>query len=288
MTAPPHSSSPQPTAQRVGHLDQRFQNLVDQSLTTLEELLKDKSLTPLERGKLALDILALAQQSPEAPELSRLHSIGYSLKGTSELNGPPSEPSYLDEVVCFDDFLSPEENQNALAIALEQQEKFVPSSTTSKADNYRQSCILYATHFPQFYHQLKHKILVALPEVWTSLNHSPFPVTQVEMQLTVHSDGCYYKVHNDSGSPETITRELTYVYYVHSEPAQFSGGELRLYQTDPHDGRLLDRKRFKTVTPQNNRLVLFNSRCQHEVMPVRCSSKAFETSRFTFNGWLRR
>lgn len=108
------------------------------------------------------------------------------------------------------------------------------------------------------------------------------------MQLTVHGDGCYYKVHNDSGSPETITRELTYVYYVHSQPAQFSGGELRLYPTDPHDGRLLDRKRFKTITPENNRLVLFNSRCQHEVMPVRCPSHEFEASRFTFNGWLRR
>ncbi|WP_159785790.1 2OG-Fe(II) oxygenase [Sodalinema gerasimenkoae] len=287
MTAFPVSSSPQPTAPGVGHLDQRFHNLVEQSLTTLEALLQDESLTPSERGKLALDILALAQQSPEAPELSRLQGMGHALMGTRNLN-LTSEPSYLNEVVCFDDFLSPEENQNALAIALDQQEKFVPSSTTSKADNYRQSCILYATHFPQFYHQLKHKILVALPDIWTPLNHTPFPVTQVEMQLTVHGDGCYYKVHNDSGSPETITRELTYVYYVHSEPAQFSGGELRLYQTDPHDGRLLDRNRFKTVIPQNNRLVLFNSRCQHEVMPVRCPSNGFETSRFTFNGWLRR
>ncbi|NMG60782.1 hydroxylase [Geitlerinema sp. P-1104] len=287
MTAFPSSSSPQPTTQGVARIDQRFHNLVEQSLATLEDLLQDESLTALERGKLALDVLALARQSPEAPELSHLNSLGRPFRGTPELNRP-SEPSYLDEVVCFDDFLSPEENQNALAIALDQQEKFVPSSTTSKADNYRQSCILYATHFPQFYHQLKHKILVALPEIWHSLKHSPFPVTQVEMQLTVHGDGCYYKVHNDSGSPETITRELTYVYYVHSEPAQFSGGELRLYQTDPHDGRLLDRQRFKTVTPQNNRLVLFNSRCQHEVMPVRCSSQTFEASRFTFNGWLRR
>lgn len=159
-----------------------------------------------------------------------LHS--HLVKETPEVS-QPLETSCLDEVVCFDDFLSPEENQNALAIALGQQEDFVPSSTTSKADNYRQSSILYATYFPQFYHQLKRKILVALPQIWHPLNHSPFSVTQVEMQLTVHGDGCYYKVHNDSGSPETITRELTYVYYVHSQPAQFSGENCAYTQPIP-------------------------------------------------------
>lgn len=291
MTAYPPSSSPNQDTARNLNLDRRFQTLIEQSLTTLESLLNDGSLAPLERAKIALDLLALAQKTQEIPELSSLSHISRSLATvgtTASESVPASTPDALDAVVCLDDFLSPEENRQALEIALTQQQDFVPSSTTSKADNYRQSSILYATCFPQFYHRLKHKILVVLPQIWTPLEHPPFPVTQVEMQLTVHGDGCYYKVHNDSGSPETVTRELTYVYYVHQEPAQFSGGELRLYETDASDGRLRDRHRFKTITPRNNRLVIFNSRCQHEVMPVRCSSNKFEDSRFTFNGWLRR
>ena len=291
MTAYPPSSSPNQDAATTLNLDRRFQTLIEQSLTTLEALLNDDSLAPLERAKIALDLLALAQKNPDIPELSSLSHRSRSLAtvGTMAQEAVPASSSQdLDSVVCLDDFLSPEENRQALEIALNQRQDFVPSSTTSKADNYRQSSILYATHFPQFYHRLKHQLLVVLPQIWTPLQHSPFPVTQVEMQLTVHGDGCYYKVHNDSGSPETVTRELTYVYYVHQEPAQFSGGELRLYQTNASDGRLRDRNRFKTITPRNNRLVVFNSRCQHEVMPVRCSSNKFEDSRFTFNGWLRR
>jgi Rps23 Pro-64 3,4-dihydroxylase Tpa1-like proline 4-hydroxylase len=291
MTVTPPSSSPNRDTAANLNLDRRFQTLIEQSLTTLEALLNDDSLAPLERAKIALDLLALAQNNRDIPELSSLSHKSRSLAtiGTvAQETVPASSSQDLDAVVCLDDFLSPEENRQALEIALNQRQDFVPSSTTSKADNYRQSSILYATHFPQFYHRLKHQILVALPQIWTPLQQSPFPVTQVEMQLTVHGDGCYYKVHNDSGSPETITRELTYVYYVHQEPAQFSGGELRLYQTNASDGRLRDRNHFKTITPRNNRLVFFNSRCQHEVMPVRCSSNKFEDSRFTFNGWLRR
>jgi Rps23 Pro-64 3,4-dihydroxylase Tpa1-like proline 4-hydroxylase len=43
----------------------------------------------------------------------------------------------------------------------------------------------------------------------------PFSISQIESQMTSHNDGNYYKIHNDNGSPDTATRELTYVQRSH-------------------------------------------------------------------------
>ena len=108
------------------------------------------------------------------------------------------------------------------------------------------------------------------------------------MQLTAHNDGCYYKIHNDAGSEKTANREISYVYYFYQEPKAFSGGELKIYDTELKGGGAITHQNYKTITPVNNSIVFFNSRCRHEVMPVLCPSKAFEHSRFTVNGWIRK
>ena len=56
------------------------------------------------------------------------------------------------------------------------------------------------------------------------------------MQLTAHNDGCYYKIHNDAGSEKTANREISYVYYFYQEPKAFSGGELKIYDTELKGG----------------------------------------------------
>lgn len=277
-------------------LDRQLQQLVNQSVQTLADILSDTSLAPGDRAAVALQILALAKGQVETASLPDLTAIAQTLDRASASPDPisPTDPPHdftpprLDRYCCLDNFLSGENNQYALDIALNQRHEFVPSSTTTQAENYRQSSILYATRFPKFYHFLKGQILQVFPQVLRQIQHPPFSVRELEMQLTAHGDGCYYKVHNDSGSPATQTRELTYVYYVHREPLRFSGGELRLYHTDPHNGRVVDREQYTEIAPHNNRIVFFDSRCQHEVMPVRCPSHQFEDGRLTFNGWLRR
>ncbi|MGF1491848.1 MAG: 2OG-Fe(II) oxygenase [Microcoleaceae cyanobacterium] len=288
-------------------LKQRFNSLVNQSFEALESILEDHSLSAQERAAIALKVLEVAGASPstsstslpvqsftrETPQsaLPAIYPRQPSLKSApySQQSVIQTEAVHLPgEHVQIDDFLSPEENEEILQIALGQSEKFVASQTTTQAENYRQSSILYATLFPEFYELMRQRILKALPTTLEQLKLPSFEVAQVEMQLTAHNDGCFYKIHNDSGSAQTVTRVLTYVYYFNKRPQKFSGGELRLYETEIKAGAAIAEGQFKTIEPRNNRIVFFDSRCKHEVMPVKCPSRKFDHGRFTLNGWLRR
>jgi Rps23 Pro-64 3,4-dihydroxylase Tpa1-like proline 4-hydroxylase len=268
----------------------RLQRLVDQSFETLESLLKEPNLPPQERAAIALKIL---EQTGGASSLNLQYSTLPQLSATQP---PTSQQSIVQkesaslpgDCVFIENFLSPEDNKKALEIALTQADQFVGSKTTTQAKDYRKSSILYATLFPDYYNFLRQKLLATLPDILQQLNHPTFEVSQVEMQLTAHNDGCFYKIHNDSGSEKTATRTITYVYYFHQEPKKFSGGELRLYETELKAGVATTNGKYKAIEPKNNSIVFFDSRCKHEVMPVKCPSRKFEDGRFALNGWLRR
>jgi len=268
----------------------KFSNLVDRAIDTLDRLLDSDALSASERAQVALKILEMAgASSPVAakPAIASPSNGRSSDVASTALDRSPTRflPAHY---VQIDNFLSPDENREALEIALNNQQQFITSTTTTNAENYRKSWVLYATLFPSFYELLKKKIIKTVPSILAQLKMSEFLISKVEMQLTAHNDGCYYKVHNDSGSATTATRELTYVYYFCQEPPPFSEGQLRLYDTELKEGVANSYSTYKDIEPRNNRIVFFNSRCKHEVLPVRCPSQKFEDSRFTLNGWIRR
>lgn len=191
----------------------------------------------------------------------------------------------LADFVQFDNFLSPAQHQYLLRYVLQHEASFANASTATGDVNYRRSVVLY--EFP-FAAQLMQQVRAVLPRVFAQLRVVPFSISQIETQITAHSDGNYYKIHNDNGSADTASRELTYVYYFNQEPKAFSGGELRLYDGRLENNVLVKASSFKTIEPRNNSIVFFLSRYMHEVLPVCCPSKAFADSRFTVNGWVRR
>lgn len=278
----------------------RLKQLTNQSIDTLESLLKSPDVSTQQKAEIAFKILEIVGVSPENLTSSAVSAQTNCFSPKPAIKTDPiPEPDYQSVIqkdtiflpadyVFLENFLSPTENQEILDIALTKNEQFVGSSTTTQAVNYRQSSILYATLFPEFYNLMRNKLLQTLPLILPKLNHQPFNVSQVEMQLTAHNDGCFYKIHNDSGSEKTYTRVITYVYYFHQQPKQFSGGELRLYETELKGGAAISNHKYKTIEPRNNSIVFFDSRCKHEVMPVHCPSRQFENGRFTLNGWLRR
>lgn len=279
---------------------ERLKQLTNLSIETLESLLKDSNIPPQERAAIAFKVLEMTGVSPQTLNTS-VHSASQNGSSASpQLQRTPAPTSDTQSIIQTDsvflngdyvwieNFLSPEYNQKIVEIALSKKEQFVGSKTTTQAANYRQSSILYATLFPDFYEFFRKKLLQTVPTVLEKLNHPTFTVSQVEMQLTAHNDGCFYKIHNDSGSKKTATRMITYVYYFNQEPKQYSGGELRIYETELRAGSALSNSQFKSVEPRNNSIVFFDSRCKHEVMPVRCPSQQFEDGRFTLNGWFRR
>ncbi|MDZ7953467.1 2OG-Fe(II) oxygenase [Nostoc sp. DedQUE09] len=190
------------------------------------------------------------------------------------------------DYIQINNFLKPEEHKRLLKYVLAKESDFLPSNTSTKDINYRQSMVIYS--FPEFSELILKRIQAMIPDIISKLNLPLFSVSQIESQLTAHNHGNYYKIHNDNGSPETATREITYVYYFNREPKQFSGGELLIYDSKIENNFYVNAESFKTIEPRNNSIVFFISRYMHEVKPVICPSKAFADSRFTINGWIRR
>lgn len=199
----------------------------------------------------------------------------------------PQPINVLDShYVQIDNFLTQEEHQRLLDYVFKRERDFVTTSVSTDAVDYRRSMVLYS--FPEFSELVINRIKEFVPNICSKLGVPLFPISQIESQLTSHNDGNYYKVHNDNGSPDTATRELTYVYYFYREPKPFSGGELLIYDSKIENNFYVKADSFQTVEPRNNSIVFFLSRYMHEVLPVSCPSQAFADSRFTINGWLRR
>lgn len=219
------------------------------------------------------------------PPLVVQQSIAPAPLQTQSPHTPASNP-LVSEFLQLDNFLSPEDHSHLLQYVFRRESEFVSTRTSTGAAQYRESVVLY--NFPEFSSLIDQRIRQVFPQVLSQLRLPPFSIGQIESQLTAHNDGNFYKVHNDSGSPDTATRELTYVYYFYREPKAFSGGELVIYDSQVKNGYYVQADTFKTVEPRNNSIVFFLSRYMHEVLPIVCPSKDFADSRFTINGWVRR
>lgn len=103
----------------------------------------------------------------------------------------------------------------------------------------------------------------------------------ITLQMTSHADGEYYRIHCDSG-PQ-YARLLSYVYYFHTEPKCFTGGELHLYDTSKANQTHCSK--FTTIVPLHNSLVVFPSEYYHQVCTVNLTSEDRRDGRNTLNGW---
>lgn len=174
----------------------------------------------------------------------------------------------------IDNFLEPQQNLDLLRSAIELESCFTPTTTSTGAENYRQSTVLYS--LPPATGQVLERISQVLPVVIEKLGILRFDITQTECQMTSHNDGHYYKIHNDNGSSDTYDRVLSYVYYFYNCPKAFEDGELKIHGNPD-----------SIVEPRNNSIVFFQSSLMHEVLPISCPSRVFKDGRFTVNGWLR-
>jgi Rps23 Pro-64 3,4-dihydroxylase Tpa1-like proline 4-hydroxylase len=260
--------------------DQSFNQLFNQSYEIIESILNDSSISKLEKADIALKIIEIAHQGQSSDSNS------------SPVVNPEAVIETIDIPANYykiENFLSPEEYQTALELAFANQEYFFSSKVLNNAEEHRKSSVFVMKNIPDFYEMMRHKVLEVRPQVLEQLNLDPFLVSWLEMQLTAHNDGDFYKIHNDAAPGEhSWNRVLTYVYYFYQEPRSFYGGNLRIYDTVIQGDTVGIKDKFETIEPQNNTIVFFDSRVKHEVMPVICPSLKFEDSRFTINGWIHR
>jgi Rps23 Pro-64 3,4-dihydroxylase Tpa1-like proline 4-hydroxylase len=191
----------------------------------------------------------------------------------------------------------PKRDLNALTrYVLEHEGDFTPSTVishegpdSSSDPSYRKSMVLY--NLGEYTSMIQDRLLNLLPRVLTTFERESFPISHFDIQLTASNDGDFFKVHQDNSSEDPVDihrREVSFVYYFHTEPKAFTGGQLKLYNSQDGEVQQSKKKTAQTITPQQNTLVLFPSSYDHEVLPVRCPSRKFVSSRFTVNGWIIR
>ena len=151
--------------------------------------------------------------------------------------------------------------------------------------DHRSSHVLYKDELQGIASWFLEKVTRLLDDLWQHLQLNPFDVREKELQLTMHQHGEFFKIHKDSGKHKEVeSRRVTYVYYFHSVPKRFSGGDLLLFDTDPKENKCS--VKYTRIRPLNNSIIFFPSRFYHQVTPVTCESDRMEHGRFTVNGWL--
>ena len=95
--------------------------------------------------------------------------------------------------MVIDDFLGHYEHQDMLAYALQQADAFDLGTVATGQQQARQN--LAILEFAQAAHSrlICNRLLTWLPRILQSFGMAPFPVQQVESQLTASNDGHYYR-----------------------------------------------------------------------------------------------
>ena len=189
-----------------------------------------------------------------------------------------------------ENFLDDDLSRQVFAYAVGSKDKYTPSRVGSKVDDdgrvdekFRISHVL--RDLGPFDAVMQQKIHDFYPEMLRGLKMSDFKVRErIELELAAHGDGAFFKPHIDMRLGETGDRVLSAVYYMHSFPKAFSGGELRIFPLEIMPGD----DRPAVIEPKHNSLLVFQSYIHHEVLPVVCPGAAFEDYRFAINCWVHK
>lgn len=263
----------------------RFDQILNQALEIVKSSINQPEIPYEQRLNAALKVLEIGRLSQQKDFNSNLSDLLPSCDNSShstEAEAIIINPDYVQ----IDNFFSEEDYQKLLNLTLANQTHFFSSEVINQESEYRQSYILLPEHFAEFHELITHKILTARPQVMEQLKIQMFLVAHLEIQITAHLHGGYYKIHQDVDGGKAANRKLTYVYYFHQEPQGFYGGDLRLYQTKITGESAIIQEKFTQIQPRNNSIIFFDSRCKHEVLPVYCPSEKFADGRFTLNGWI--
>jgi len=227
-------------------------------------------------------------QYPLVADMSRGGSDARSQAQVGVLDRPEILPA---QCVVLDEFLAPQELQELLRFTLAHEAEFHASEVISPAGGgidyqHRRSHVL--DQAGSYQELILERVKTVLPSVLKRLNMEESPITRTEVQITASNDGDSFAVHTDDGHDEVASRYLTFVYFFHREPKQFTGGELRIHDSRLRGKQYVSEGGYRTIVPGENQIVFFPCAMVHEITPVQCPSKAFADSRFTLNGWIHR
>jgi SM-20-related protein len=212
-----------------------------------------------------------------------------SLEGAEATVYPAPEMIVPARYVRIENLLEPEEHARLLSYVLAHEADFAASRVTSAGKTahvnpeFRRSGTVF--DLSAIWDLFKSRLTRLLPHVRRELGTGWFPLGQIERQLSVHQDEDFFGVHADDRNDAVADRRITCLYYFHGQPKRFSGGELRIYDSEVRGGRLERTNTYVDVEPRNNSAVFFPSGFYHEVRPVHRETPLFADSRFSISVW---
>jgi SM-20-related protein len=225
------------------------------------------------------------------PPISR--AIATSQPKTGGVAVLESADYFPAQCVVLDEFLTSAELNTLMQYVLEQEMQFEisevlsPGVTGGAVDyEHRRSRVLMDLGGQE--RVIVDRLMTCLPRILEKWGREPFSISRVETQTTASNHGDFFHCHIDNGADAVAAREITFVYFFHRDPKQFSGGELRIYDSRRENDNCVATSDYRTIVPEQNQLVLFASGLSHEITPVECPSGAFADSRFTINGWVHK
>jgi Rps23 Pro-64 3,4-dihydroxylase Tpa1-like proline 4-hydroxylase len=229
---------------------------------------------------------------PQQPGPPRAASVQRPTASSAAVLDAPR--AVASQCIVLDEFLSAQELVDLTRFTLEHEAEFSASQVVAREESsngirneeHRRSRVLM--DLGKHRELILSRIQSALPLVLSGLGMEEFSIVNVEGQITASNDGDFFHSHTDNGDPKVASRELTFVYFFHREPKQFSGGELRVYDSALYAPTHGVKGSYQVIVPQQNQIVFFPCSVQHEITPVECPSSLFADSRFTLNGWLHK
>lgn len=145
---------------------------------------------------------------------------------------------------------------------------------------------LFLKDLGPFRPQFESVIRAVAPIALAQFGLSEAAVEPREFSFAWYGDGGYFKTHVDTVERIERVRVLSCIYYFAEAPRRFGGGELRLHGfPDPfHESP----RSIVDVAPETDKLVVFPSWLDHEVLPVHLPSDVWLDGRFSVNCWIHR
>jgi SM-20-related protein len=189
--------------------------------------------------------------------------------------------------LVIDEFLPPELHDGLLQYALAHEADFARSHVRRDGQAYHSEdrrSWSSAGELDGLKQPFQAAVLEALPSLFATLGIEPFEPHVLEVEMSAHRDGDYFRPHWDTMHSVNRTRfsdrVITAVYYFHAQPRGFSGGEFAIHPFGEGDPVLIE--------PRDNRLLAIPAFAMHEVKPIEIAGDDFRSARFAVNAWVHR
>ena len=222
-----------------------------------------------------------AELCPGHPKASWLCAV---LGGVALPESPPAQAVWPVPFVRVRNFLPPDEHWALLTLLLAGREHFGNPGAVGPGytvDSVRRALAANDRIVDEvrlgFEPRLRRLVANALPRLgMVGLGEHRFKV-----QVSAYPAGGFFTPHSDERKVMGIQEErpINCLYYLHRWPKPFSGGDLLL-----HDGEVANT--HTRIEPLDNSIVLFPSRCVHEVTLMEGDPDDFGAGRFSVNSYV--